>query len=782
MQRLRKLSFSLLLMSLMTLVACGGGDGDLTGGNDGGGTTSPDLETITIAISKSDGDLSGDNDITLTATVMQGTEAVASKLVTFELSDETLAVLENSAGTKSTDSSGVATMMVKATNLTGGINVTVSINDEDVAPVEIAFDSVGGGAGGSVGDPVADSITLFASSTQLASSGAQEITLTALAKDSEKLLLEGVNIRFSADSGSLEKVFDDNGDSSTVTGPDGKLTMKLSTLAEPENRIITVEVKSGSVSDVIEVEVVGTTVSLTGSSSLAIGDDNTYVIKVLDSDGDGIANTLVNLSLIDSTTNIDLPTSVTTDNTGQANITVKGTAGGSNTIVASALGAMASKKVSIQSDSFLFSSFSNGTSSVNPEVSEVPDVLLSKTASVTLTWNHLDAQSKLVPVPDGTVVKFSTTRGTLTTNSATTVNGKVTATLTSLNAGKSLVTFIGENGAIELTNQLEFEFVADTADTMIAQAFPKSIGPNGQTSTISVVVRDPSGNLVKNKKVGFVLTDTSGGEIFPDSAVTDSNGMASTVYTSKTVSKQNSIVITATVDNTNVTDSVELTVADRELFISLGTGNEIEELDTTSYVKEYSVFVTDADSNPVKDIDLTISAIPHKYYKGYWYPVYDGDDFIRWVPFGADDLEVSVGVNPPRTSFNLRPKQCSNEDLNLDGILDVGEDTNNNGRLTPGNVVSAQGNITTDEDGRAVVRITYAQSYGEWLDVKLIASTKVNGSESSVQTIFNLPVFAEDVNQEKVSPPTQGIGLRGPFGLLNTCELNISQDPNLDGS
>ncbi|TPH17091.1 Ig-like domain-containing protein [Litorilituus lipolyticus] len=886
MQLLRRLSFTMLLMSLMTLVACGGSGGDLSGGGGGGGT-----DTYTIEVSKSDGDLSGTNDVVVSALVKQGNSPVASKLVTFSLTDETLATFSPAAGTAVTDANGVASITVKATSLAGGVEVTAEISEAD--PVSIGFNSTGGGTGGegdalaislsmtskevsasnpptitatvtyggqavadqlvtfsvdnsdlasflpetgtastneqgvativvtaagtagagtisasingvtlasttfnSLGDgneggsPDVANISLFASSQQLASSGAQEIVLTAIAKDINNNLLEGVAISFAADSGALEKIDDTN-----VTGSDGRVAVKLTTVAEPTNRIISTSATSGAVMDSLEIQVLGTSVSLTGSTSLALDDNNSYIVKVLDSDGTAISNVDVTLSLTNESTEtpsgevatIELPTSVTTDFSGQANVIVKGTSGGTNTIVAEALGAITSQSVAVQADSFLFTDFGDGMNNVNPSGSPspvIPDILLSKTATVSLTWLRSG-----VIVPDGTVVNFSTTRGSLSSTSASTVNGVVTTTLTSTNAGKALVTFTGsdtvDGKSIELSNQLEFEFVADTASRIIAQAFPKSIGPNEQTSTISVVLRDPQGNLVKNKTIDFVLTDVSGGSIFPATAVTDSNGAASTVYTSKNTSAQNAIKISASVRGTApvVTDEVSLTVSDRELFISLGTGNSVAELGTTDYVKEYSVFVTDADSNPVNNVDLTISAIPHRYYKGYWAAGLDEEgEFVRWITRGADALEVWVGLTPPPTSPNLPAKRCENEDLNLDGILDVGEDYNGDEMLTPGNVVSANGTITTDESGRAVVQIIYSKSYGEWLDVKLIASTKVNGSESSTQTIFNLPTLAADVVNEDIVPPLQGIGMRGPFGLLNDCSLNISEDPNIDGT
>ena len=151
----------------------------------------------------------------------------------------------------------------------------------------------GSSRGARVTDPdttiVVDSITLLASSQQLASSGAQVILLTAIAKDANNNLLEGVTIDFSSTSGDIGFVLDDEGSSitSSITGTDGKVVRNLATETDSDNRIISVSIESGNVSDSIDVQVIGSTISLTGSSVLAIDDVNNYTVKVLDSDGNG---------------------------------------------------------------------------------------------------------------------------------------------------------------------------------------------------------------------------------------------------------------------------------------------------------------------------------------------------------------------------------------------------------------------------------------------------------------------------------------------------------------
>jgi len=734
---------------LTTLVACGGGDGGFNSDNE-----TPDA--ITVELIQSGGDANGYltsvSNITVTATVMEGANPVQNQLVTFVLTDNALASFFPTSGTMSTDVNGEASIDVIVSNVAGGVEVSASYNTISSTP--IAFNSLGDGIfdDGSSDEPEVSSIALFASSQRLASSGSQEIELIAIAKDASNNLLEGVTLNFSATSGAVEVI-------NSLTGPDGKASAKLTTGFEKNNRVISVTAgNSVDVNDVLDIQVVGTTITFTGSSSLAINDSNSYIIKVLDSDGNGIANTVITLSLSNESTEIPasevaaiiLSESAITDATGQAAITVTGTTGGTNSLIATALGTSANKVVAVQADSFLFTRFSNEIEVVIPSAVSapaIPDVLLSKTANVSLTWLRSG-----VAVADGTEVNFTTTRGALVANSAMTIDGVVTATLTSTDAGKALITFVGSDTisdkTIELTNQIEFEFVADTAVTIKAQASPNSIAPDGQTSTISVVVKDVNGNLVKNKTIIFELSDTNNGEIFPASAVTNSNGSASTVYTSSNTSAQDGVEVTATVKGTTITDTVSLTVADRELFIALGTGNSILNIDETTYNKQYSVFVTDVDSTPQANVNLTVSAIPKQYYKGFWVVVLKEGEFDHYAPFYT--------------------ATCDNEDVDFDGFLTAGEDYNGDEQLTPGNIANAIGEVTTDDQGRAIIDILYAEVFGNWVDIDLIVSTKVQGTEGFTQVTFNLPVSGEDISNEG-TPPATFVGFDSPFGNAIDC-------------
>jgi hypothetical protein len=262
-------------------------------------------------------------------------------------------------------------------------------------------------------------------------------------------------------------------------------------------------------------------------------------------------------------------------------------------------------------------------------------------------------------------------------------------------------------------------------------------------------VRDASGNLVKNQIVSFTLTDNTSGSIFPASAITDSFGQASTVYTAGAVpSAQDGVRIDARVGG--ITSTVQLTVAQQSLFVTLGTGNLIQPLSDTQYAKPYSVLVSDANSNPVAGVSVELNIFPTRYQKGVYVQLFDSitGTFISWVKQFA----------PP-------PTTCNNEDVNRNGILDTGDmDTNNNGELEPGNIAAVPITVTTDATGFAFFDVVYAREF-TWAEVELEARATVAGSESSSKAKFFLPGLATDFDQEDVSPP----GVVSPFGTATTC-------------
>jgi adhesin/invasin len=348
--------------------------------------------------------------------------------------------------------------------------------------------------------------------------------------------------------------------------------------------------------------------------------------------------------------------------------------------------------------------------------------------------------------------------------------------IVSSNAGPSTITAYVTNGP---TTSRAVNFVATTPATIALQASPSLIGPNDgsetnpQQSVITAVVRDAGNNLVKGKSVHFVIqNDSSGGDLTTSTAVTDELGRASTAYVSSAATTaQNGVVIRATVDNTSITTTVSLTVSRNALFVRLGTGNNIDDVGETQYNKKYTVMVTDASGNAVQGAKINVSLNPEGYAKGHY--VDNGSN--QWtVSYSAttpsicpsEDINQN-GILDPGEDKNIDGKPDPGKDTNNNGVLDVGEEDLGDGKLTPGNVVSVPSSITTGADGTFEFDVIYAQTYANWVLVRLTASTTVAGTESSDSVVFLLPPAADDMNTTTKAPP--GGNLNSPFGTSASC-------------
>jgi hypothetical protein len=364
------------------------------------------------------------------------------------------------------------------------------------------------------------------------------------------------------------------------------------------------------------------------------------------------------------------------------------------------------------------------------------EVVLNVATPVSLTWTVAGTGQA------GQTINFSATRGTLSAPSAVTdAAGTAAVSIQSTNAGPAVIT---ASNAAGTSTQVQIEFVADSPSTIEVQANPFTIGPNEQ-SAITAIVRDAANNLVKNAVVNFDLQDVTGGQLSVASATTDSQGRATTFYTSSsTTSANNGVVITATVQGTAIADSVLLTVAQRELFISIGTGNDIFEPNSAQYRKEFVVQITDSQGNGVGGVTVQVGILSDAYYKGFWSLNLLGD---AW--------QHNVTVGP-----------CLDEDVNRNGVLDTGEDFNSSTRIEAGNIATAvsqtsgSGTFMTDNAGFGIVDVFYPQEFGAWVDVTLEATTSVQGTEFAEASIFRLPVNGEDTDDINIAPP----GVVSPFG------------------
>jgi len=720
------IKFIIVCTTSIMLFACGGSGDSLTRDGSVAGSTTPDpdpIATYTVAVSIADSqgnaqnEVSEGNSLNITATLTATSGGnISDVLVTFSLSQAGLATFNNDTATALTNSAGVAMIGLEVGNLRGDGVVSATI--EGGASGTVGFSS----AGIQQAQVVPASLALFATQVQMASSGDDKVELIAVVKNEQNVLLEGVVVSFSADAGaSIENV-------AGTTGPDGKASATLTTENNRSNRMISVTASTSSLTDAVSVDVVGTEINVNGASSVIINDQAPITFNLVDSSGVGISGQ--QLTLTTDVGQLDNLTPVTGAN-GQVTVNFTATSSGQGTISASALNATGSLQMTVQQDDFSFSAL--------PET----DVPLQTDQSISVRWFKNSAAFA------GGSVTVTTSRGIIATPTVfTNASGIATVSIRSEFAGPASISAMGTDAdGNNVTARANVEFIATQVQSVFVDATPDLIGPEGQTSTISAVVRDPNGNLVKGKVVDFTLIDSSGGSIEPNSATTGSDGIASTVYTSNAVSPEDGVTVQAAADG--VVGQVDLTVGDRAFDISIGTGNKIEDQDPSTYLKEFAVFVSDSVGRPVENASLTASATP-----------------IKLVNNGFYRKGIWMWDEPNGTWVAVETAECANEDVNNNGRLDAGEDTNNDGELTPGIIgtISFKDSISrTNAAGQATLELRYPKQFAVWVGVEVSVFGQSSGSEAKDSQTLTLPIASADVTSKDNQPPSN------PFGSGSTC-------------
>ena len=669
-----------------------------------------------------------------------------------------------------------------------------------------------GGGGGSAGTSPfvttppttatgAASIDVIASALQVPSGGDQ-VTITATVKNVGNVGLGATAVQFSSDSGALTSA-------ASVTDSSGAATAILTAGANRSNRSITVTVTSGSVSNNIVLPVTGTKLSYSGVTTVALNGAVQSTVTAVDSKGAAIPSLTVTAA--SSLGNTLSAASLTTDSQGTASIGYTAAKAGSDTLSFVGGGATLATTITISAAQFAFTS------------------PVANTSVPVATKQAVTAQYLSSNVPQsGKTVTFAATAGvitvagaggtctstTLVSSAVTDSSGNATVCVSSTTASPATIqaSLSGVTG-VSAQATLPISFVAVTPAKLVLQISPTALGANAtgtttQKATVLATVTDANGNPVSGVIVDFNrCTDPSGGSLSTASATTSSSGQASVQYIAgPTATASNGVLLQASVEGypaitlpacaanaANATNNTaSLTVSQSALFITLGTGNTIIPLDSSTYQKDWVVYVTDANGVAVSNINVTIKVLPVLYGKGRLHFA---------TAWGWTQTPVSTAVKDPATgqpigqtfegTGNAPDYVCANEDVNYNGVLDtvidpslvpqytdysqapIGEDFDHDGVLEPGNVISvttgtttgaSSGTLTTGSNGRATISLVYPRSYANWVQVKLVASAVVSGTESSKQQIFWAEGLAADFTTQTISPP----GQVSPFGT-NSC-------------
>jgi hypothetical protein len=738
MMRYLKAIGGLLLAS--ALVACGGGGGSAgtpnnatnnTGGS--GGTTTTPAGNVAVAIVNSAGatvttvDAAGGYQARATVTDASG-QLQANKLVTFALADNTIATLGQTTGL--TNAQGVAQVGIAPAPLTSGgaasVTASATLNTSTGTATVTGSADFAVAASQNPAKVTPAALEVFTSSPELTTAANSSISFNVTAKDANSQAIPNQTVTFSATSGSLVGALP-----APATGSSGQpiTSVSLSSGADRSNRTITVTVSAGTVTQKITVPVTGTTIGISGASFVLLNSSTTFTVKALDSAAQPIAG--ATLTATSALGNAISPSTLTTNSQGAVTFTYTGTKSGADTITVSGLGTSATAPITVSADQFSFESPASGTSIV---------VGAAQTVTVRYLINNLPQV--------GASVTFSTTRGSITPTTATTdATGRASASVTSSSSGPANIVAQTASGQVTLP----VNFIATTPKTLVLQANPGSVHPNTNGSTtnqaaLQATVRDAAGNPVSGVTVNFTaVTDPSNGSISPGTAVTDPSGTAVSQFIAGPIgTANNGVIVQGTVQGTSIAGTASLTVNAQALFIAINTGNEVTNVDPTTYQKQFSVAVTDATGAPSVGTQVTLSVYPDTYLKG----------------------TLTFDTNKGAWVYTTTPKSCPNEDVNRNGILDAGEDTNNNGKLDPGiPVVVSPSTVTTDGTGRALFTLQYGENFVPWLTTQLTARASVAGTESVKIQNYTPEGAASDFNSAS-NPPA---GVRSPFGTVLDC-------------
>lgn len=627
-----------------------------------------------------------------------------------------------------TDSSGIFETTVTNTS-PGGFEVTAAVLGRDgIAILSSNTATITFNAAATDQIKEVSAIRLVADKPQLSTDGLSEgIIITAIVKNKENNLVEGAVVSFSADQDGEIQIIQG------TTDVAGIAQARLTTVGNLDNRTIIVKANVSSttgeiLSDNIEIRVVGTSLSISGPTSIIKGDEVNFIVSLLNVDGDAIPNqVLAVISNSGNKLNHDSPEiTVTTDINGQANISFVASVAGEDIIKVSKPSALdideATISVTISDDKLDIKPIEPN---IIPKGWDCPviencTIPLNESQRFEIKWTRDDA-----PVSNGEIM-ISTNRGT--TNGVIVPIPPITDPyfeIESNNTGTANVIVRGEreDGQPGPAVQFNIKFLATNPAEINVQANPAVIGVNPigadtERSEIIAVVRDPQNNLVAEQRVNFVLDDVTGGRLTEGSVITDDFGRATTTYIAgPTSSAANGVKVTAKVANTNKEDSVSFTVAENDLFVILGTGNKLEPIGGFAYKVFHSVLVTDSNGSPINETEVKISIYPSEYKS------------LGIVSVDEDGLSIYGVV-----------AVCKNEDENRNGILDLGEDSNNNGMLEPGNVlttdaltlITGQENPFVSEPpppGFAFFNINYAIQYAYRVEADITARTQVAGTE-----------------------------------------------------
>lgn len=618
--------------------------------------------------------------------------------------------------------------------------------------------------------------------TTVQSDGSTTSLITVAAVSTTNSSIAGAVVTLVTDTGLLSA-------STVTTDSTGKATLTFSSgTANKDNRTATITATAGTASALLPVQVVGSTLALSATStSLQSSGASpvTMTVTAKDAGGTAISGATVTLTQTGSATVTLTPSSGTTDASGKLSVSVAGAgvAAGTATVRAAAVGATATLDFNVT----VGTTFGINQVTLNAGTAVVPT---SPKATAMGIGDSLVVQ---VAAPGSTSVIFATTIGTWVGAPVATPNviavapaaGVATATLNTASAGIANVQ-VYDVTTPSLSDTMSVAMTAKTAASISLQASPtvvaKSVGSTVGYSNLVASVYDATGAPVGGAPVAFSIvsgTGTNSGEtvspvvVFTASSLANglALGAAPTTFTSGSLSSTGSGVhVRASVVGTTITTQpIPNTVTglpvngtssslDTAIFVggtagSVAFGQAAKIVDaggtSTIYTFPMSVLVADSSGSPAPlGTVVSISARPIAWSTGSGC-VPDADTATTGT-FYNEDANDNLILDALEDGFRKRY---------YTGVVIAGGTLNNTitpvnsygGTVSSTNPADLPGTTTTDASGLATFNLTYTKSSAHWIISRIRAQAVVQGTPAVGQLDFRLAASLVD------SDPVNGI-------------------------
>lgn len=158
-------------------------------------------------------------------------------------------------------------------------------------------------------------------------------------------------------------------------------------------------------------------------------------------------------------------------------------------------------------------------------------------------------ESAGTPVQNGTVVTFTASFGVIEPREARTEGGIARVTFTGTQSGTAKIGAFSGGARVAAGSEIEVKVGGAAAAAVAMRSFPSSLPQGGGTVDVFATVRDASGTILPGAPVSFTSDQ---GNLGSSSAITNTNGEASTTLTTNREAVVTAFVITGVTATTNV--------------------------------------------------------------------------------------------------------------------------------------------------------------------------------------------------------------------------------------